>query len=87
MVWICNEGEITFQTVYRQMVCMYFVLSNHKKRGDQFRKTHSLSRVRRFLQFGLNIKWYKMAKADYNDYKIALQKIGKDASPHMIYIY
>ena len=37
-------------------------------------------RVRRYSQFGLNIKWNEMSKQAYSDYKIAMKNSGKTAS-------
>lgn len=39
-----------------------------------------LPRVKRFSQFGLNLKWNEMAKHAYSDYKIAMRKSGKNVS-------
>ena len=37
-------------------------------------------RVRRSLQFGLDIKWHRMTKSAYIDWKIALARSGNPAS-------
>ena len=37
-------------------------------------------RVRRFSQFGLNLKWYTQAKIDHSNWKIAMRNSGKPVS-------
>ena len=37
-------------------------------------------RVRRFSQFGLNLKWYEMTKIDYSNWKIAMRNSGNPVS-------
>ena len=43
-------------------------------------KSLCLVRVRRFSQFGLNLKWYEMAKIAHSNWKIAMRNSGKSVS-------
>ena len=75
LVRICNEGKGTVQRGHRQMV-------RFKITWLQFpHNTHyGCCRIRRFSQFGLDIKWHRMAKNAHSDWKIAFARSGNPAS-------